>query len=30
MRTSLMPPGLVSMLTDRELRDLMAYLTGGN
>jgi hypothetical protein len=31
MRTSLMPPGLVSMLTDRELRDLLAFLaSGGN
>lgn len=29
MRTSLMPPGLVSMLTDRELRDLLAFLTSG-
>lgn len=29
MRTSLMPPGLVSMLTDRELRDLLAFLASG-
>lgn len=26
MRTSLMPPGLVSTMTDRELRDLLAFL----
>lgn len=26
LRTSLMPPGLVSTLTDRELRDLLAFL----
>lgn len=26
VRTSLMPPGLVSSLTDRELRDLLAFL----
>ena len=30
MRTSLMPPGLVSMLTDRELRDLLAFLVEGD
>jgi putative membrane-bound dehydrogenase-like protein len=29
LRTSLMPPGLVSMLTDRELRDLLAFLAKG-
>lgn len=29
IRTSLMPPGLVSMLTDRELRDLLAFLASG-
>lgn len=29
LRTSLMPPGLVSMLTDRELRDLLAFLAEG-
>ncbi len=28
LRTSLMPPGLVSSLTDRELRDLLAFLEG--
>lgn len=28
LRTSLMPPGLVSTLTDRELRDLLAFLGG--
>lgn len=27
MRTSLMPPGLVSTITDRELRDLLAFLS---
>ena len=26
LRTSLMPPGLVSTVTDRELRDLLAFL----
>jgi len=29
IRTSLMPPGLASMLTDRELRDLLAFLASG-
>jgi len=29
LRTSLMPTGLVAMLTDRELRDLLAFLTAG-
>jgi hypothetical protein len=29
LRTSLMPPGLVSMLTDRELRDLLDFLAKG-
>ena len=29
LRTSLMPPGLVSILTDRELRDLLAFLGSG-
>lgn len=29
LRTSLMPPGLVSMLTDREFRDLLAFLAKG-
>ena len=29
LRTSLMPTGLVGMLTDRELRDLLAFLTAG-
>ena len=29
MRTSLMPPGLVAMLTDRELRDLLVFLASG-
>jgi putative membrane-bound dehydrogenase-like protein len=29
LKTSLMPPGLVSMLTDGELRDLLAFLLGG-
>ncbi len=28
LRASLMPPGLVAMLTDRELRDLLAFLAG--
>ncbi len=27
IRTSLMPPGLVATMTDRELRDLLAFLT---
>ncbi len=27
LRTSLMPPGLLSMLTDREIRDLLSFLT---
>jgi hypothetical protein len=27
LRTSLMPPGLVSTMTDRELRDLLAFLS---
>lgn len=27
LRTSLMPPGLITMLTDREIRDLLAFLT---
>ena len=29
LRTSLMPTGLVGMLTDRDLRDLLAFLTAG-
>ncbi|HRX55983.1 MAG TPA: hypothetical protein P5016_15830, partial [Verrucomicrobiales bacterium] len=28
LKTSLMPPGLVTMLTDGELRDLLAFLGG--
>jgi putative heme-binding domain-containing protein len=29
LKTSLMPPGLVASLSDEELRDLLAFLTGG-
>jgi putative heme-binding domain-containing protein len=30
LKTSMMPTGLVARLTDRELRDLLAFLTSAN